>query len=116
MAARIVARLLDRTGSWQATFGKTSDQGGITIRFRCTGGGNLTVGAATVGMAGETSATNACDGNTKLFAETGDAPSGTMTITVKPDGDQRWSLLVARGPVEPGSEWPKDAPEIQPSS
>ncbi|MEU7908325.1 hypothetical protein [Actinoplanes sp. NPDC049118] len=105
---QILARLIGRTGAWQAILGEASDQGDLTIHFRCTGGGNLTVGTSHGG-----SAKNVCDGDTKIFAESIDVPSGPVTVTVEPDDDQRWWLYVARGPVEPGGEWPTDAPEIQ---
>ena len=110
-STRVLARLVGRSGRWQATVGAVSDHGDLSIRFRCTGGGNISVASSHGGEA-----VNACDGGTKLFNESTEVPSGAVTVTVEPDGEQQWSLLVARGPVTSGSEWPADAPEIQPSS
>jgi hypothetical protein len=106
---RILTRLAGRTGQWQATLGKTTDRGDLTINFRCTGGGRITVGTSHGDKA-----TNSCDGGTKLLNESIDVPSGAVTVTVEPDSTQHWSLVVARGSIARGSEWPKGAPEILP--
>lgn len=60
VTARILTRLVGRTGRWRATLGKPGDRGDLTVR------------------------------------------------------DQLWSLLVARGQVKTGGEWPPGAPEIEP--
>jgi hypothetical protein len=106
---RILTRLAGLTGQWQATLGKTTDRGDLTINFRCTGGGRITV-ATSHGH----KATNSCDGGTKLLSESIEVPSGAVTITVEPDSTQQWSLLVARGSIPPGGEWPTGAPDIPP--
>lgn len=110
-STRILTRIVGRTGSWQDAVGKAGDRGDVTIRLLCTGGGKLTVRTSHGG-----SATNACTGATFLYSETNGAPEGPFTVTVQPDGSQRWSLFIARGPAESGSEWPSGAPEILPVS
>ncbi|GGN91716.1 hypothetical protein GCM10010112_78160 [Actinoplanes lobatus] len=109
---QIVARLVGRTGHWRASLGLPGDQGDLTVRYRCTGGGELVVGTD---LGGETAkATSICDGVTRLHGAGSPEKSWPVAVTVEPDGAQRWSLVVVRGPYEPGDDWPKGAPEIDP--
>lgn len=111
--AGILARLMGRTGQWQASFGKPGEQGALTVRYRCTGGGKITVG--TSDGAETVEAKSNCDGVPRLLSgEPVGASAGTVTVTVEPDGAQRWSLLVLQGPINTSDGWPKDAPEIEP--
>ncbi|MBO3738615.1 hypothetical protein [Actinoplanes flavus] len=105
----IRARLVDRTGRWQATVGEQTDQGDLTIHYRCAGGGTITVGTS-LGARAE----SPCDGVTRLSAASSGVPAGTVAVTVEPDGVQRWSLLVVRGPATQGDHWPAGASEIEP--
>jgi hypothetical protein len=115
-APRILARLVGRTGAWQATVGKGGDRETLTIRFKCTGGGELTVRLTYPDT--EVSGTNACDSGARSLGNGVDnedaVAASPASVTVEPDGSQRWSLFIARGPFKPGNEWPADAPEIEP--
>lgn len=107
---QILARLAGRSGHWRASLGVPGGQGDLTVRYRCTGGGELIVGTD---LGGETAkATSTCDGVTRLHSA---GSTETVAVTVEPDGAQRWSLVVVRGPYEPGDDWPKGAPEIDPA-
>ncbi|WP_155123595.1 hypothetical protein [Actinoplanes sp. SE50/110] len=81
------------TGGWTADL---AGDGPVDITIVCIGGGDLAVNyhnpSRPLG-----SFKLPCDGTTSKNYDDA-APSGPITVTIKPDGDQRWSARLARGP------------------
>jgi hypothetical protein len=92
-SGRVIEHLVDRAGRWQATVGTSEDAGPLDISVTCVGGGYLDV---TYRVASSGGSKASCDGSTMHNRDEA-AGSGAVTVTVAPDGGQRWSLLLVRG-------------------
>ncbi len=92
----VLTHLENRTGPWQATLGTAKDTGSLAIDVSCIGGGQLVFTTEIEGSS-RGSGTISCDGQDIQGAQAEDEPRGRATVTITPDGAQRWSVLVVRG-------------------
>ena len=81
----------NRTDNWTAEVGDAGSSGPLDVTVVCIGGGELTI------TYGSSRSTVSCDGQTQGLNDEA-VPRGAVTVAIHPDGAQRWSARVARGP------------------
>ncbi|MBU2665485.1 hypothetical protein KOI35_18415 [Actinoplanes bogorensis] len=94
-AGRELVRVTDHTGSWSQSVGGDEDTGAVDFSVTCVGGGFLVVTYRVAGAA-KALARMPCDGGEVSRNRDDSIGPGPITVTVEPDGDQRWSAVVAR--------------------
>ncbi|MBB2947013.1 hypothetical protein FB565_006781 [Actinoplanes lutulentus] len=96
----VLVRLSDQTGAWNGTFGTIADTAALNILITCDGDGFVTA-SYRVAPADEVAMKVSC-GRPHWQPRDETGGPGPITVSIEPDGDQRWSLFVFRREPLPG--------------
>ncbi|WP_143235027.1 hypothetical protein [Paractinoplanes atraurantiacus] len=86
----VIEELKERSGPWHSLVGAPGDTGALEALFTCDGDGSLHAVVAGASM------TIPC-GGTPIRNRDEAVAGGPLSVTVRPSGEQQWSLVLTRG-------------------